>query len=148
MKRLLPPHLFLLLLIGMSLICYWSGSPHNLAFPVNLIGFAPFFIGLALAVTGKNLFRRRRTNIMTFNDPDVLVTDGVFRFSRNPMYLGFAISMFGAALLTGAALSSFVITAVFVVIVDRWYIKFEEQRLEAMFADDFRHYKAKVRRWI
>ena len=148
MKQLLPPHLFILLLIGMSLICYGSGSPHKLEFPVNLIGIAPVFIGLALAMMGKNLFRHRHTNIMTFNDPDVLVTDGVFRFSRNPMYLGFAISMFGVALLTGAALSSFVITAAFIVIVDRWYIKFEEQRLEAVFADDFRRYKAKVRRWI
>ncbi|MGF1850255.1 methyltransferase family protein, partial [Vibrio lentus] len=74
--------------------------------------------------------------------------EGVYKYTRNPMYLGFVVSLLGFAILTGAANSSFLLTAIFVLVTDRWYIKFEEQMMRDKFGQDYEDYCRKVKRWI
>ena len=148
MKQLLPPILFLIFVISMSLICWWLGSPHHMLYPYNLAGLVGIGVGLLLAMSGKRLFKKRNTNIMTFDEPTLLVTEGVYKYTRNPMYLGFVVSLLGFAILTGAANSSFLLTVIFVLVTDRWYIKFEEQMMRDKFGQDYEDYCRKVRRWI
>ncbi|MEZ9997536.1 isoprenylcysteine carboxylmethyltransferase family protein [Vibrio lentus] len=148
MKKLLPPILFLIFVISMSLICWWLGSPHHMLYPYNLAGLVVIGVGLLLAMSGKLLFKKRNTNIMTFDEPTLLVTEGVYKYTRNPMYLGFVVSLLGFAILTGAANSSFLLTAIFVLVTDRWYIKFEEQMMRDKFGQDYEDYCRKVRRWF
>jgi len=107
MQKLLPPILFLLFIVLILASCWLLGSRHNLAFPYNLLGIPWILIGYLMAIKGKKLFKKRDTNIMTFEQPDKLVTEGLYRFSRNPMYLGFVIALIGVALVSGAAISSF-----------------------------------------
>jgi protein-S-isoprenylcysteine O-methyltransferase Ste14 len=148
MKKLLPPILFALIVCVMAVICWGTGSPHNVARNYNLFAIPLILAGLFLAMTGSRLFRQKGTNIMTFDEPDVLVTEGVFRWSRNPMYLGFVIALFGIAVVMGAAYSSILLAAVFLLITDRWYIRFEERVMRRKFGADYDAYCSQVRRWI
>ena len=148
MKKLLPPILFVLFVIAMALLCWSLGSPHQLSHPFTLVGLLFVAAGLMLAISGKKLFKKLGTNVMTFDEPDVLVTEGVFRYSRNPMYLGFVIALLGFAFLMGAALSSFILTLLFLVITDKWYIAYEENVMRSKFGDEYEAYCRSVRRWI
>jgi len=148
MRNILPPILFLIFVIVMGGLCWTMGSPHNLLYPYTMIGLPLVFSGILLAMVGKKLFKKLGTNIMTFEKPDVLVTEGLYRYSRNPMYLGFVVALLGFSLLMGAAISSFFLVGLFFVITDRWYITFEEQVLKHKFGMEYDKYCHKVRRWI
>jgi protein-S-isoprenylcysteine O-methyltransferase Ste14 len=148
MKKILPPFLFLVFIVVIGLTCWGVGSPHQLMFPFNLLGIPVIGIGFLLANSGKQLFKHLETNIMTFDEPTVLVTEGIYRYTRNPMYLGFTIAMLGFSMLVGASVVSFLLTFVFFVITDRWYISFEEQMMHVKFGKEYEEYCKKVRRWI
>lgn len=145
MRRLLPPALLLLVL---ALMCVAAAVLPLARWPAATVPGALLVVaGLAVAVVGRVQFARARTNVHTFREPEVLVTGGVFRLTRNPMYLGFALVAFGAAALSGA-LSPFVLAAGFVAISDRWYIRFEEEALRRAFGEPYERYAARTRRWL
>jgi protein-S-isoprenylcysteine O-methyltransferase Ste14 len=77
----------------------------------------------------------------------VLVQDGLFAFSRNPMYLGMVLVVLGVATLLRGAVP-FVVPVVLAVLLYLRFIRFEERALEQTFGDDYRAYKARVRRWL
>lgn len=87
------------------------------------------------------------TNIKTFDSPNTRVTNGWFRFSRNPMYLGFTLLLAGAAAVAGCAYA-FAPPMVFVIVAARIYIPFEERAMVTTFGDAYGSYCRKVRRWI
>jgi protein-S-isoprenylcysteine O-methyltransferase Ste14 len=147
MQRLLPPVLALLLLVLMGLFFTVAPGPVIFPEPWNWIGLAPIVGGAALTIAGARLFGERRTNIRTFNDPTILVTDGPFRFSRNTMYLGFALFLTGVGILLGA-LVPLIVGLSFWLIADRWYIPFEEAAMQRTFGDQYDAYRKKVRRWF
>ena len=76
-----------------------------------------------------------------------IVGSGVFARSRNPIYLGMVLLCLGIALLAGS-FWLLVCTAVFAVILEKGVIAAEESYLEQKFNDEYRRYKARVRRWI
>ncbi len=144
---LLPPTLFCICLALMFLL-WWVWPIGTLfAIPINLLGLAPLAAGLALSMAGSNHFARIGTTINTFDEPGQLVTDGWFRYSRNPMYLGFALALIGAFILLGA-ISPTLGVFIFVVAADRWYIPYEEKKMMAKFGEAYQDYKHRVRRWI
>lgn len=147
MKRLLPPVFFVLCLVAMGLSHLFFPIARLFSWPTSAFGAIPLMLGLLIAITGARHFKREGTNIRTFDDPDKFVTEGLFRHSRNPMYLGFALAAFGAAIVFGG-LTSFAIALAHLVVLDRWYIKFEEQRMAIRFGEAYRIYKNRVRRWI
>ncbi len=147
MKKVLPPTLFLICLIGMGIFWWWLPLQNWLNFPWTLLGFIPFVIGLSLAIMGSNLFNKIGTNIKTFNDPDILVTENLFRYSRNPMYLGFVVALMGIAILLGTA-SAWLFVILFFIVTDRWYIQFEETVMENKFGEQYTAYKKQTRRWL
>lgn len=148
MQKLLPPVLFLIFIIAMGLMCWSISATHLLIFPFNLIGLPIISAGLMLAMTGKQLFKKLETNIMTFDEPSRLVTEGIYQYTRNPMYLGFTIAMLGFSMLMGASVVSLLMAVIFLFITDRWYISFEEQMMHTKFGKDYEEYCRKVRRWI
>ena len=76
-----------------------------------------------------------------------LVSDGVYRFTRNPMYVGLLITLLGwAAFLSQPAALVFV--PLFVLYITQFQIKPEERILSSMFGTEYAEYKAKVRRWL
>jgi protein-S-isoprenylcysteine O-methyltransferase Ste14 len=147
MRRLLPPTLFLLSLCAMAELHLAWPATVLVPSPWRWLGVVPVVVGLALAIAGSRHFARVGTNIKTFDAPNVLVTDGLFRHTRNPMYLGFVIALVGASLLFGSASPALVVAA-FAIITDRWYIRFEERAMARTFGAAYAAYRRTTRRWI
>jgi protein-S-isoprenylcysteine O-methyltransferase Ste14 len=147
-KRLLPPSLFLICIAAMGVLhLLWPGTRLHWHSPYQIVPLALLASGLGLAFWGSAHFSRAGTNIDTFREPGLLVTDGPFRFSRNPMYLGMVIALWGVAKLLGTA-SPLLVLLAFAVIVDRWYIVFEERWMKEKFGDAYAKYQARTRRWL
>jgi protein-S-isoprenylcysteine O-methyltransferase Ste14 len=105
-------------------------------------------LGLGLAAAGVVEFRRAQTTTNPLNpsSTSTLVTQGIYRFTRNPMYLGFVLVLLGwAAFLSNAA--TLVVVAGFVFYLTRFQIVPEERALERAFGADFRAYRSAVPRW-
>lgn len=110
--------------------------------------------GAALLVAGLGIFaaavaqmRRARTTLNPRGQPSQLVTAGVFRLSRNPIYLGNLLMILSLALWIGAPLGALV-AAGFVIVVTRRFITVEEGRLRATFGSAFDDWAVRVRRWL
>jgi len=115
--------------------------------PWRWLGLLPAIVGAWITVSEGRRFHRVGTTILTFDPPSHLHTDGLFRWSRNPMYLGFALMALGVALMIGT-LAPLVIAALFAVICDRWYIRFEERAMAERFGDAYADYRKRTRRWV
>jgi protein-S-isoprenylcysteine O-methyltransferase Ste14 len=111
-------------------------------------GIALIVAGIALSAWGRLTFRRQDAEIYPWSAAhSTLVARGPFRFTRNPMYLGFLILAIGAALVAGTWLMWLVPVLIFV--LDNFVIiPFEEQSMDRTFGEAYRGYKARVRRWI
>lgn len=145
--RLLPPVLVLIFAVLMVILRIVLLGPAIAAFPWNWLGLVPLAGGLAVTLTGARQFARERTNIKTFDEPTVLVRNGLFRWSRNPMYLGFALFLAGFGIALGT-LVPFLVAPLFVFIADRWYIAFEERAMLRKFGAAYEAYRQSTRRWI
>ncbi|WP_437974893.1 isoprenylcysteine carboxylmethyltransferase family protein [Sorangium sp. So ce295] len=146
-RNLLPPVLLLLVVAVMWLTHAVLPFPPVLPASTRWLGALSLAIGVVMAVAARAQFARAATEINTFAEPTRLVTGGLFRWSRNPMYLGMGLAAAGMAALSGAA-TSLLLAAVFVAIVDRWYIAFEERRLRARFGAAYETYARSTRRWV
>jgi protein-S-isoprenylcysteine O-methyltransferase Ste14 len=117
------------------------------SYPWNLGGVLPLALGVWLNLAADRAFKRAHTTVRPFEESAALVQDGVFRLSRNPMYLGFEAILLGIALLLGSA-SPWLVVVVFPFVIERVYVHVEERMLEAKFGDEWRRYKARVRKWL
>lgn len=104
-------------------------------------------LGVALAVAGLERFHHAKTPHDPYAQPEVLVTGGVYRFTRNPMYLGVTIVLLGLAIWI-ATWAAFLMAPVFLLVMRVAFVPREEGRLEARFGQAYLDYKARVRRWI
>jgi len=146
MKRLLPPTLVLLLGLtatALHLLLGLRTSPPAL----RLLGIPVVIAGLAMSIWGSRRFEAAGTNIKTFDQPDLLVNDGLFQWSRNPMYLGFLILLAGVAIGLGSV-AGVIAPVAFFLAADRWYIPFEETQMQQTFQDQYQNYTQHVRRWV
>jgi len=146
-KILLPPILLVLCIIG----TYWLMKSGRATFwhsgEWNMAGYALLLIGIALPLWGSRTFKRHKTNILPYKDPDTMVTDGPFKYTRNPMYLGMLTVLLGATVLSGT-IEGLGFTALYFAVANWWYIPYEESRMQAVFGEKFEDYKDKVRRWV
>jgi protein-S-isoprenylcysteine O-methyltransferase Ste14 len=105
--------------------------------------------GLAVALAGIAEFRRLSTTVNPLKPGDAssIATGGIYRYTRNPMYVGLAccVLAWGLYLRNFAALLCVVI---FVAYMTRFQIRPEERALQEKFGDDYTSYKSRVRRWI
>lgn len=147
MKRILPPSL-LTVSIGLMLVLDFIFPVQRIfSFPFNLSGITLICFGIWISISGSNHFQQEKTTVMTFNTPKVLVTDGLYKYSRNPMYLGFAFVIIGICVLLGS-LSPILVAVIFLVVLDGYYIRYEETVLQKSFGTEYMEYKKRVRRWI
>lgn len=103
--------------------------------------------GGALMLAAAVELRRHRTTIIPHETPSALVTTGVYRVSRNPIYLADLLILAGLALLFGA-LPSLLLVPVLAVVLERRFIRPEEARLRARFGPAFDAWARGTRRWI
>ena len=113
------------------------------------VGAGTAVLGLAVVLLGMFTFMANKTTV----DPhqpsraSALVTSGIYRATRNPMYLGFLLVLAGWALLAGNWIAV-VLLPLFIVLLNKLQIEPEERILEEHFGDAYRAYKARTRRWI
>ncbi|MEI4231793.1 methyltransferase family protein [Roseovarius sp. D22-M7] len=103
--------------------------------------------GLVLIVMAAMEFRRYRTSIVPHETPERLIQTGIFRRSRNPIYLGDALILAGLILRWDAVLA-LALVPVFVWIIETRFIIPEENRMRRKFRMEFARYCEKTRRWI
>ncbi|WP_312316165.1 isoprenylcysteine carboxylmethyltransferase family protein [Stenotrophomonas sp.] len=140
-----PPPLLLVALAAVLWFLAGNGSSaHHLAFGLPII-----VLGLSLNAIPKVLFRRAGTTVSPLRPEksSTLITSGLYRHSRNPMYLGYAIALIGWAICLGQPVGLAVV-GFYVGYVTRFQIMPEERQLAAMFPDEYAVYSAAVRRWI
>lgn len=145
--KVLPPTYLWVAIAIMLALHFLFPLTRIIPWPWNLLGIVPLACGLAFNLIADNAFRTARTTVKPLEESNVLVTSGVFRISRHPMYLGFVLSLIGIAVLLGSLVSFFVVP-VLAVLMDRVFIQVEERVLEAEFDQAWLDYQAKVRRWI
>jgi protein-S-isoprenylcysteine O-methyltransferase Ste14 len=102
---------------------------------------------LAFDTTSMARFRRAGTTVIPFRAATKLVTDGPYRLTRNPMYVGMGAAHAGAAVATGVLWALATLPAVLLVI-DRHVIAREERHLVQTFGPEYDRYRERVRRWL
>jgi protein-S-isoprenylcysteine O-methyltransferase Ste14 len=145
--KLLPPTVFYTLLI-LSIASHFAVPTLMLIRPpFSFLGVPLILFGAGLNIWADSLFKKRNTPVKPMEMPVTFVTDGPFRISRHPMYLGMAAILLGVAIVLGSILP-FAFPILFVALMERLFIPLEEANLERAFGDDYRAYKQRVRRWI
>ena len=130
------------------------GSLHFL-FPVtgivpqywNLSGLIFISAGVIVNLMADKAFRQAHTTVRPFEQSTALITGGVFRISRNPMYMGFILILTGVALIL-RSLSPFLVIFGFGLLMNELYIRIEEKNLARKFGRAWEQYKTKTRRWL
>jgi protein-S-isoprenylcysteine O-methyltransferase Ste14 len=141
-----PVYLFLSIAI-MLLLHFLLPKTRVLPFPWNLFCLIPLVLGIVMNLVADRSFKKNKTTVKPLEESTALITDGVFRFSRHPMYLGFVFILLGIASLMGS-LTPYVIVIGFAVFMQIVFIRFEEKKLEETFGEAWLRYKRNVRQWI
>ena len=110
-------------------------------------GWVLVVAGQAVAAAGASSFRRHHTSIIPGRPAKAMVTTGPYMYTRNPMYLGMAGTLLGAAVLMGS-ITPFVVIPAFTALISDRFILGEEAQMQATFGRDYLEYKARVRRWL
>ncbi len=113
----------------------------------NLLGWLAVGIGLVLFAWTFATFWRHRTTVNPYKAASTLCTEGPFRFSRNPIYVGDWFILAGVSLLLKTAWPLMFAPLIWV-LLRYGVIRHEEAHLEARFGDAYRTYRARVRRWL
>jgi len=127
----------------------WVPLAQWIAAPWHRLGGLVAAIGVGIAVAALARFRQVGTTVNP-TDPSkasYLVTDGVFRFSRNPMYVGLVLLLLGWAIWLGSA-SPWLVPPLFVILLTVVQIIPEERTLHRLFGEQYVSYRRSVPRWI
>jgi len=105
--------------------------------------------GASLGVVGVLQFLRAKTTVNPLQPgaASALVTGGIYRFTRNPMYLGMAAMLLAWAVYL-SNIAALAVLPLFVLYMNRFQIGPEERALQARFGAEFEAYRARVRRWV
>ena len=114
---------------------------------LRALGAAAALVGIVFALSALFGFFRARTSVRPSARAQTLVASGIYRVTRNPMYLAGVLFYAGLGL-AWPALWLLLLTPAMAVALDRLAIRREERHLEARFGDAFRAYCARVRRWL
>jgi protein-S-isoprenylcysteine O-methyltransferase Ste14 len=104
-------------------------------------------LGVALNIAGFVTQKHAGTDPIPFNPTTKIVSHGLYRFSRNPMYIGFALWTLGVAILINS-LWALMAVPVGLISIDLLVVAREERYLERKFGEEYLSYKRRVRRWI
>jgi protein-S-isoprenylcysteine O-methyltransferase Ste14 len=144
----IPPPLLYAIPLAVGLLLHRARPivlmPRGAAVPLGLLLVA---LGLGLVGLAMASFLRARTSPIPVKPTTAIVETGPYRFTRNPMYVGLAALYLGVTLWVDS-LWPVLFLPVALFAVQRFVIAREELYLEAKFGDQYRGYKARVRRWL
>ena len=139
----------------LALSCVFVGASLQWVYPIR---FAPdslrwvlsgllIGVGLGTILYCAWKFKKAGTSIEPWKKTSKIITSGIYRFTRNPIYLSFSVIGTGISF---AANSAWILLMMFplVLLLTRFVIAKEERYLEASFGEEYLSYKRKVRRWL
>lgn len=142
-----PPIVALMFIV----IAYFLGRFVPLPFiaPTLLrnVGLLLTFLGFLLGIGALIEFRKARTTLDPHGSSKQVVISGIYRFTRNPIYLGFLLMVIGLPLNSGLYWG-ILMAPLYVMTMTRLVIEREEAYLERKFKDQYTSYKSRVRRWL
>jgi len=143
-----PPPLIYVATLAVALLLNRAFPMKFLPRPLALsLGIPCFITSILLARSAFQEMRRANTNIDPRQPATTLVTEGPFRYTRNPLYSSLTLMYTGIALVTNA-FWAMLLLPVTLLIINRGVIEREELYLERKFGEQYLDYKASVRRWI
>ena len=146
-RTIYPPIYFFAACAAMAALHWWFPGVRLLSPPATYAGAAPVVAGVVLAFVAKKQFDGVGTTVKPFERSSVVVAHGPFRYSRNPMYLGMFLALFGLSVLLGT-LTPVAVIPVFAWLIVSRFVHREERHMEEQFGDAYRDYKRRVRRWL
>ncbi|MCB9848259.1 MAG: isoprenylcysteine carboxylmethyltransferase family protein [Phycisphaeraceae bacterium] len=144
---MIPPAWFLIAVAIMTAMALLLPGPAWIGSPERFLGVVVIAVGLAMVGLSIPSFVRLRTPIHPDHTPNALIRTGMYRFTRNPIYLGMTIALLGIAVVLGVA-KPLPVPFLFAFVVGRLFIRREEANLHAEFGKAYDDYRARVRRWI
>ncbi|MGC1586329.1 MAG: methyltransferase family protein [Rhodomicrobium sp.] len=147
MTKLLPPTYFFAAIVLALAAHFLFPLAAIIPFRWRFAAAVPIAAGVALNLIADRQFKQLGTEVKPFKRSSALVTDGVFKWSRNPMYLGVVLIVCGIAWLEGS-LSPWIAAACLALLLDRLFIAREERMLEETFGAAYIRYTLSVRRWL
>lgn len=145
-----PPLALGLLMAALMWLATWAVPTFGFELPARtLFSVSVAVAGAVIGGLGFASFLRAKTTVnpMKPDSSSSLVVSGIYRFTRNPMYLAFLLGLLGWAIFLSNALAFFLLPA-FIVYMNRFQIEPEEQALARLFGEQFVAYKSRVRRWL
>lgn len=145
------PPLLVVLLVGLLV---WPIS--RFTFHVNIadawrygLTIAVLGLGVFFCVAGVISFKRSKTTVNPLKPEtaSALVSSGIYQYTRNPMYVGFALFLLAWSVFLLSPVSVLGVV-LFVLYMNRFQIQPEEKALHSLFGEEFQHYCHRVRRWI
>ena len=150
LKLKIPPLAVAVLVAALMRLVTWAAPACSFVIPASNLLAAGFAVaGVFMIALGVASFRRAETTVNPMK-PDTassLVLSGVYRVTRNPMYLGFLLLLAGWASFLSNALA-FLLLPTFVFYMNYFQIEPEERALAARFGHQFVDYKSRVHRWL
>jgi protein-S-isoprenylcysteine O-methyltransferase Ste14 len=139
-------------LVGALIATYWLGQaqPFGLSLDHAITQFLAAVLiggGLILMLLAIAEMRRKKTTVIPHLEADYLVQSGIFKRTRNPIYLGDVLILAGFILRWDAPLALPLIPALFWILETRFIVP-EEDRLRRKFRQDLHRYAEKTRRWV
>jgi len=145
--KIAPPILILIHIITAFALDWLIPFPAVPPRPVTWFGILLVILGLILAFWAVRRFTLAHTTLDPHGSVTALVTDGPYRFSRNPIYLGLICTLIGILLASGTYWG-ILLSPVLVLLMHNFVIKYEEAYLERRFGNAYTSYKSQVRRWL
>jgi protein-S-isoprenylcysteine O-methyltransferase Ste14 len=146
-SKIHPPTYMLIAMLAMIALNFLFPMAVIVPNPWSLLGIVPIAFGVYISVLAEKSFRDARTTVTPFEESSTLVTSGMYRFSRNPMYLGFVLALLGISILL-RSLTPLIMIPAFVAVIQIFFIRAEEQMLTAKFGKQYIAYTNQTRRWL
>jgi protein-S-isoprenylcysteine O-methyltransferase Ste14 len=142
-----PPVLTLIHLVAAFLLGYLFPLPAPVPGWVALSGWVIVLPGLILVIWAGSMFNQAQTPLHTYGGTTKIVGGGPYRFSRNPIYLGYICMLVGFPLCINM-IWGLILAPVLIILINKLVIEHEETYLERKFKQEYLDYKSKVRRWL
>lgn len=146
-RNIHPPFVALIFIVLAYVLGRFVPLPVAAPPPLRYMGLFLMLLGFLLGMAAFLEFRRARTTLDPHGSTSQLVSSGIYRFTRNPIYLGFLFMIIGLPLNSGLYWG-IVMAPFYILIMNRLVIEREEVYLKKKFNEAFVSYSARVRRWL
>jgi protein-S-isoprenylcysteine O-methyltransferase Ste14 len=148
MSNKIPPPI-VTLFFGLCIYLSRSYFPEFSSSVLNSFSVISFVVGISVFVAAVSSFKKEKTTVnpISIEKASSLVVNGVFKYSRNPMYLGMLFILLGLTFKFNL-IGGLLFTSLFMIFISKFQIKPEEAAMEKLFDQEWKDYIKNVRRWL